>query len=138
DDAWRLRKASSLVKLLALTPNHALHREQLCDLLWPDLDFDAAHNNLRYALHVARRSLAGAAGDTPLLTLHQQTVTLGTPAGLWVDAEAFAAAAAAARRSQDPRHYGMAADRYTGDLLPEDRYEDWTAVRRETLRETYR
>ena len=27
-DAWRLRKAASLVKLLALAPGHRLHREQ--------------------------------------------------------------------------------------------------------------
>jgi len=26
-DAWRLRKAAALVKLLALAPNHRLHRE---------------------------------------------------------------------------------------------------------------
>ncbi len=33
EDAWKLRKASSLVKALALAPGHAMHREQLCDLL---------------------------------------------------------------------------------------------------------
>jgi len=27
---------------------------------------------------------------------------------------------------------------YTGELLPEDRYEDWTTARRESLRETYK
>ena len=32
-DAWRLRKAATLVKLLALTPGHRLHREQAMDLL---------------------------------------------------------------------------------------------------------
>jgi hypothetical protein len=29
EDGWRLRKAASLVKLLALAPNHRLHREQV-------------------------------------------------------------------------------------------------------------
>jgi DNA-binding SARP family transcriptional activator len=32
-DAWRLRKAAALVKLLALSPGHRLHREQAMDLL---------------------------------------------------------------------------------------------------------
>ncbi|HEV2126550.1 MAG TPA: hypothetical protein VGW38_27645, partial [Chloroflexota bacterium] len=32
---WRLRKAKSLVKVLALAKGHALHREQVLDLLWP-------------------------------------------------------------------------------------------------------
>ncbi len=34
EDQWRLRKAAALVKLLALAPNHRLHREQVMDLLW--------------------------------------------------------------------------------------------------------
>ncbi len=34
---WRLRKAAALVKLLALSPGHRLHREQIMDLLWSDL-----------------------------------------------------------------------------------------------------
>jgi len=56
-DAWRLRKAASLVKLLALAPGHCLHREQVMDLLWPDLGRMAASNNLRQALHSARQTL---------------------------------------------------------------------------------
>jgi two-component SAPR family response regulator len=35
ESAWRLRKAASLVKLLALASGHRLHRERAMDLLWP-------------------------------------------------------------------------------------------------------
>src|SRR4051794_22346202 len=59
DTAWRLRKARAVVKLLALAPDHRLHRERLLDQLWPDLTPEAGANNLRYALHIARRTLAG-------------------------------------------------------------------------------
>jgi DNA-binding SARP family transcriptional activator len=31
--AWGLRKAAAIVKLLALSPGHCLHREQMMDLL---------------------------------------------------------------------------------------------------------
>ena len=58
---WHLRKAGSLLKVLALSPGHRLHREQAMELLWPDLDPEAALNNLHYALHVARRTLEPAA-----------------------------------------------------------------------------
>ena len=34
---WRRSRAAGLVKLLALTPGHRLHREQVMDALWPDL-----------------------------------------------------------------------------------------------------
>ena len=32
--SWRLRKAATLVKLLALAADHRLHREQVMDILW--------------------------------------------------------------------------------------------------------
>ena len=57
EDQWRLRKARSLVKLLALSPGHRLHREQVMETLWPDLDPAAAANNLHQALYGARRVL---------------------------------------------------------------------------------
>ena len=57
EGAWHLRKSKSLVKLLALAPGHALHREQIMDVLWPDLHRIAASNNLRQALHCARQAL---------------------------------------------------------------------------------
>src|SRR5215207_1491911 len=81
---WRLRKAASLVKLLALAPDHHLHREQVMDLLWPDLGRRAAFNNLRQVLYAARRVLAPAAGSRYLSSEDEQLVLC--PMGqLWVD-----------------------------------------------------
>src|SRR5215207_3264373 len=56
-DRWRLRKARSLIKLLALVSGHRLHREQAMELLWPNSGKSAASNNLRRALHSSRRTL---------------------------------------------------------------------------------
>ncbi len=58
ESAWKLRKAASLVKLVALTPGHRLHREQAMEALWPELGIRAASNNLRGALYAARKVLA--------------------------------------------------------------------------------
>src|SRR5918993_145704 len=42
---WRLKKAANLIKLLALAPQHRLHRERVMELLWPGLlDPKAAAN----------------------------------------------------------------------------------------------
>ncbi len=72
-DAWRLRKAAALVKLLALAPDHRLHREQVMDLLWPDLATKAASNNLRQTLHGARRTLTSDPGvGFPLLGIRRR------------------------------------------------------------------
>src|SRR6266568_4775390 len=57
DQAWRLRKTRTLIKLLALAPGHQLHREQLLELLWPELRLQEASHNLHQTLYVARRTL---------------------------------------------------------------------------------
>ena len=57
EEGWRLRKAASLVKLLALAPYHRLHRERAINVLWPDLTSSSAANNLHQTLHTARRTL---------------------------------------------------------------------------------
>src|SRR5688500_16112104 len=51
------RKPKLLVKLLALQPQHQLHREQAMELLWPDSDPEAAANSLHKAIHMARHAL---------------------------------------------------------------------------------
>lgn len=63
EGAWRLKKAASLMKLLALAPSHRLHREQAMDLLWPHLERRAASNNLRQVVHATRHTLAPTNGS---------------------------------------------------------------------------
>jgi DNA-binding SARP family transcriptional activator len=134
--AWRLRKASALVKLLALAPGHRLHREQVMDLLWPDLGKKAASNNLRQTLHAARGLLDRRAGARYLAS-EDDALVLFPGGSLWVDVEGFEEMALTSRRTGDPAAYRAAIDLYAGDLLPEDRYEEWMDGRRENLRQLY-
>jgi predicted ATPase/DNA-binding SARP family transcriptional activator/DNA-binding CsgD family transcriptional regulator len=136
--SWGRRKAQSLVKLLALAPRHRLHREQLIESLWPDQDPDAAGRNLRVNLHAARRALASADdADQTFLTIVGEEVVLQAPVPLWIDAIEFERTAGEALRTGDVELYRAALDLYGGDLLPADRYEDWTIGRRERLRDIY-
>ena len=139
DKEWRLRKAAALVKLLVLAPKHRMHREQAMELLWPELNPRAAANNLRHTLHNARRTLSSAriATTSPYLQVRGELLNLCPDAPLWVDVEAFEEATAAARGACDPATYRVALDLYAGDLLPEDRYEEWAEERREGMRRTY-
>jgi DNA-binding SARP family transcriptional activator len=50
DSDWRLKNARALVKLLALAPRHRLERDEVVQRLWPELEPEAALNNLYYAL----------------------------------------------------------------------------------------
>lgn len=135
-DEWRLHKAASLAKLLALAPTHDLHREQITDRLWPDLDRKAAANNLRHTLHVARRVLESATVARYLVSQGER-LAFCPGAQLWVDVEAFEDAGTMARRTREPAAYRAASNLYAGDLLPEDRYEDWLEGRREDLRQSF-
>jgi DNA-binding SARP family transcriptional activator len=136
--AWALRKARSVIKMLALAPAHRLHREQILDALWPDLAPAAAANNLRKVLHVVRKDLASLPSEASgFLRYDAGVVSLSPEPSPWIDVDAFERAAAQARRSRQVGDYRAACDLYRGDLLPDDRYEPWAAERRDALRETY-
>ena len=100
---WHLRKAGSLLKLLALAEGHRLHREEVMEMLWSDLTPKAALNNLHQILHVARRTLEPSAlarsssAASRYLRLPGEQLTLCPDSPLWVDVEAFQEAAATAR-----------------------------------------
>jgi predicted ATPase/DNA-binding SARP family transcriptional activator len=136
DDAWRLRKAKTLIKLLALAPEQRLHADQAAELLWPDRDQASARNNLHQAIFAARRALdsIGVEGRR-FLELNEDVIALGPRDLVRVDVVAFEKTAASAREQRDAAGHRAALDAYDGELLPEDRYEEWTTARRDALRE---
>src|SRR5215207_2711902 len=139
-DRWRLAKGANLIKLLALAPRHRLHREQVMDTLWPDLDAKHASNNLHRTLHFARGVLesAGAGIGSNYLPLRKDILELCPDGPIWVDVEAFENAAAGACMSREPAVFRAAISLYAGELLPEDLYEEWAYERREDLRRLYK
>ena len=60
DPQWPRRQAKQLVKLLALTPKHQLHRQQLIDTICPDLNAESGAANLHKIIHLARHALEPA------------------------------------------------------------------------------
>ncbi len=138
EDAWRLQRAKTLVKMLALAREHRLHREQALELLWPDGALKDSNNSLHQVLHAVRSAFEQATATAPNYVHLQGDMLLFTSEqALWIDVEAFESAAARARLSQNPAAYRAALALYTGDLLPEDRYEDWASSRRNLLRQTH-
>jgi DNA-binding SARP family transcriptional activator/DNA-binding CsgD family transcriptional regulator len=136
----RKRRPAALLQLLALTPGHRLHREEVLDLLWPELEPEAAANNLYGALHALRQVLEperARGRPSAYLSLRDDLLRLHAPGALWIDVEAFELASAIARGTGDPAAYEATRELYVGDLLPEDRAADWTAARREALRGEY-
>jgi DNA-binding SARP family transcriptional activator/pimeloyl-ACP methyl ester carboxylesterase len=131
--AWQQRRASELVKLLAVAPRQRLQREQVIDALWRDLPPDAGAANLRKAAHYARAAL----GSKEAVVLRQGQVSLWPDAELAVDAERFETEGKLALRAGAAEACAAVAGSYRGDLLPDQRYEDWAEARRRDVRALY-
>jgi DNA-binding SARP family transcriptional activator len=132
--AWRRRSARQLVKLLATNPRHALHREQIFDILWARADIESARNSFAKALHAARHALEPSLlprQRSSFISVSDDMVTLD--ANIVIDADEFQRGAHAALRLRTESNYVSALSIYSGVLLPEDRYEDWALERRRQL-----
>jgi DNA-binding SARP family transcriptional activator/pimeloyl-ACP methyl ester carboxylesterase len=125
--AWSRRDPRSLVQLLALAPGRRMHREQVMDALWPDVDVAVAAGRLHKAAHFARRTL----GAKQSLVLGRDTASLLPDMDVTIDVDAF-------ERAVRDGAIGRALALYRGDLLPEACYEEWAFVPRERSRLRYR
>lgn len=130
---WPGRRAAELVALLALTDGHRLTRDQVVEALWPTLNVEAGAANLRKAAHHARQALA----SPDAVVLRGGQVALFPSRPVETDADRFESQARAALADDDVAACAAAASSYTGDLLPESLYEQWTQAPRERLRSRY-
>ena len=135
ESAWlQRRSAKTLLKLVATDPAHMLHREQIMEMLWRDVNAASARNSFAKALHAARHALEPqrTRGSNTYLLLHDDMLWLDTE-NVIVDADRFERLATAALERGDLERYEIALAAYSGELLPADRYEDWSYGRRDYL-----
>jgi DNA-binding SARP family transcriptional activator len=136
---WPRRSAKTLTKLLAAHSGHALHREQVLDILWPGIAVESALNSFGKALHAARHALEPELPrrkDSAFLQLVDNMLVLNSK-HVVVDTDRFEQLAEAALRQGDIPDYEAALAAYSGELLPEDLYESWCAERRHSLAELH-
>ena len=132
-DSWRSRRAADVVKLLALAPDHRIHRLQVMEALWPESELEASGTNLRKALHFARLALA----DERAIVNERGVLVLAPEARVDTDFERFEAASRWGLETGDAAICRDAADLYRGDLLPNALYESWTVEPRARVRRHY-
>lgn len=149
DREWRTARARSLLQLLVSHRGSYVPKERILEMLWPDLDEDAADNNFRFTLSSLNKALEphrGEGANPYYIQRRGESYGLDPEADVWVDVEEFERAVRLGRSAQ--RHglakssvareaYRRAVDLYTDDYLPEQVYEDWTSSERERLRELY-
>ena len=132
DASFDRRHAATLLKVLALTDERRMHREQVMDALWPELTVVDAAPRLHKAASYARK----AVGDKAAIVLRDESVLLWPDANPEIDVHRFELAADLAL-SGSAAEAEAAADLYQGDLLLDDPYDDWAAPARDRLRLRY-
>jgi len=139
--AWGREKAVLLFQFFVTTRGRPLHKEQIIDQLWPELDLELGDRDFRVALSTINRVLEPermSRARSRYIERHGLAYGLNLHE-VWVDADAFEAHVAAGNQAlpEDVEiaivHYQKAIALYTGDYLPERRYEDWTSTERERL-----
>lgn len=115
---WGSRRARQLCKRLVAARGWPVTRDELVDLLWPgEFDMRKLGARLSVQLSAVRRVLRGGViADRETVRLDLDEVT--------TDLEAF-------HKATDDAAVVAA---YTGEFLPEDHYEDWTAATRDEAR----
>jgi DNA-binding SARP family transcriptional activator len=141
--AWGREKALHLFQFLVTVRRRTshLHKEQIIDRLWPELDPEEGDRDFKVALNTIFKVLEPERlPRTESRFIHRQGLIYSLNlAETWVDADAFETLVAQGNRALSAHldtaieHYQQALALYVGDYLPERRYEDWTSAERERL-----
>lgn len=140
---WRKRKARILFAMMVLQRGRDLSREQICDLLWPELDAVRARNNFYVIWSIMKGALAPDAGRGAKLEFADNTGGLCRidVERVESDVEQFARTISAARLAESEQDWAGALERYValldiyrGELLPGDIYDDCFSAARDRYR----
>lgn len=141
--AWGREKALHLFQFFVTTRRYtsALHKEQIIDRLWPELDPEEGDRDFKVALNAIYKVLEPERPprSESRFIQRQGLVYELNLAEVWIDADAFELWVAQGNQALPQRSeeaiaaYQKALAWYKGDFLPERRYEDWTSAERERL-----
>jgi DNA-binding SARP family transcriptional activator len=133
-------RSRSLLLILAMNHGHEVHREVLIEALWPEAPMGAATHRLQVAVSNVRQCLAAAGLGDKTLQRHGDAYALVLPEAI-LDIAEFEQETRQAKyaelRGDDEsavRHWSLAVELYTDDLLPEAGPSEWVVGERDRLR----
>lgn len=139
------RKVQELFCYLLLHRDHALSREMLASLLWPETTTTLSKKNLRQALWQLQSALGSQSEsiDERILLVEPEWIRLNTEADFWLDVAALENAFQLVQKvpgqeldAQKAQILQNAVELYQGPLL-EGWYQDWCLYERERLQSMY-
>jgi len=138
--AWQRPMAARVVRFLLIQGPVAVPEDALFEAFWADRDADAARQHLAVAVSRARKVLDLPGAEQSAIEARERTYRLHLRERDTVDAVQFEAAAAVALAEHgEGRRAALerAAELWSGEPLPEDRYEHWASAWRERLLHAY-
>lgn len=135
---WQREKARQLFQLFITNRRRGLLRDQIVDLLWPELDGEAAVRDFKVALNALNRAIEPQRPReaAPFFIRRQDNLYGINPlAKVVVDADEFERLASPDSTEEEPLRQAL--DLYQNDYLQECCYEDWSSLERERLRQLY-
>lgn len=136
-------KARALLAFLSVEDQRPHRRDELCGLLWPEVEQSRARQSLSQALYSLRRSLSAAGVQAEYLISDRATVQMNPAAACRSDVGDFLAlsdAAAATDEGQEKSELlAQAIDHYSGPFLhgfslpDSSAWDEWALLQRERL-----
>jgi DNA-binding SARP family transcriptional activator len=143
-DTWPGNKGKSVFKYLVTHREHPVAKEILMDLFWPDVDANAARNNLNVAVYGLRQALRAASTDFAHILFQNGAYLLNPAMAVWSDFQQFWFHLQMAKQLEHKQDkpgaiaaLHAAVELYQGEFLAEDRYEEWVLAPRQQLLEAY-
>lgn len=133
---WQREKARQLFQLFITNRNQWLQREQIVDLLWPDLSTESAASNFKVALNTLNRAIEpGRPHNTPSYFIIRRGSAYGInpQAHIVTDGEVFINLSSC----DEQEKMQSALLLYQDDYLPESCYCDWASIERNNYRQKY-
>ena len=148
DSAWKSKQSRTLLKMLLAQDDQKLRREQVVEMLWPDVEPEKQRLAYNVMLHRMRKALQPAAVPAPgkdvFCIQSEHDVLALNSARAWTDVGEFRkrfGQATRLKRSGDAARaleaYESTLAIYQGDFLPHDACQDWAGDARERLRAHY-
>jgi DNA-binding SARP family transcriptional activator len=146
-ERWQSFKAKSILQYLMTRPQEPTAKDLIMEALWPEHNQRTASNNLKVAIHNLKKilnRLLDQKENFPCILFLQGGYLVNPEIDLWLDVAQFERHWAAGRRQEREGNITAAISEfesaealYKGDYLEDKPYDEWTLLRRETLKDTY-
>ncbi|HEY6104141.1 MAG TPA: bacterial transcriptional activator domain-containing protein, partial [bacterium] len=146
ESEWKTKKVKTLLKYLVLHRHRAVPQDELIEVLWPEVGTETGAVRMKTALKTLRQVLEPLLEGTrsSFVVRVADTLRFIDPGRCRFDLDAYDHHLADGRGYEEAGRtveaiaaLERAAELYRGDLLEEDRYEEWSAPEREVRRERH-